>query len=191
MLQVLCGWRACRPPLRRISLCGFAAARQQGTFMGETKVEMHTVAWKRHDFPGHEACRVLWRDTGWAVVGVAVLVYERQACRLDYVIDCDPQWVTRSAGITGWVGDQTIDITVGQDAGGRWRLNGCSVEGVAGCSDIDLHFSPLCIKVSMDADDLTPTQPNNVHSRVHIVFSVNRRSTISPLHNGGGIPGIA
>lgn len=95
---------------------------------------------------------------------------ERQACRLAYVIDRDPQWVTRSAGITGWVGDQTIDITVGRDAGGRWRLNGCSVEGVAGCSDIDLHFSPLCIKVSMNADDYTPTQPNNVHSRVHIVF---------------------
>lgn len=110
--------------------------------MGESQVKMHSVVWKRHDLPGHEACRVLRRDTSWEVVGVAVLVYERQACRLDYVIDCDPGWVTRSAVVTGWVGDQTIDITVVRDAGGRWQLNGRSIEDVAGCSDIDLNFSP-------------------------------------------------
>jgi len=105
-------------------------------------MKVHTVVWKRHDLPGHEVCRVLQRDASWEVVGVAVLVYERQACRLDYVIDCDRQWVTRSAVVRGWVGDQTIDTTVVRATGGRWQLNGRIVEEVAGCSDIDLNFSP-------------------------------------------------
>jgi len=110
--------------------------------MSENQVKMHTVIWKRHDLPGHEACRILRHDAGWELAGVAVLVYERQACRLDYRIECDPQWVTRSAVVTGWVGDQTIDIRVERDAGGRWQLNGRSIEAVEGCSDIDLNFSP-------------------------------------------------
>ena len=102
----------------------------------------HTVVWKRHDIAGHEACRVLALATGWQLVGVAVLAYEGQACRLDYLIACDPHWVTRSAMVTGWVGDRTIRTTVVRDGDGQWQLNGRAIEDVAGCQDIDLHFSP-------------------------------------------------
>jgi hypothetical protein len=73
---------------------------------------------------------------------VAVLIWEGKACRLDYVIDCDAQWLTRSAVVTGWVGDRTIDVTVTRTASGQWRLNGKVCEDVAGCIDIDLNFSP-------------------------------------------------
>ena len=110
--------------------------------MSENKVKAYTVVWRRHDLPGHEACRVLPIDTGWQVAGVAVLAYERQACRLDYVIDCDSHWVTRSAVVTGWVGDQTIDVTVVRDGDGQWQCNGAVCDEVAGCIDIDLNFSP-------------------------------------------------
>lgn len=48
----------------------------------------------------------------------------------------------RSALVTGWVGGETIDIMVMRDAGGQWQLNGRCIENVAGCSDIDLNFSP-------------------------------------------------
>jgi len=100
------------------------------------------VVWKRHDLPGHETCRIVALDEGWHVTGVAVFAYERQACRLDYVIDCDPRWVTRSAVVTGWTGDQTIDVTVVREVSGQWRLNGQVWDAVAGCIDIDLNFSP-------------------------------------------------
>jgi hypothetical protein len=100
------------------------------------------VLWKRQDLPGHEACRVLPLDTGWQLAGVAVLAYEGQPCRLDYLIDCDPRWVTQSAAVTGWVGEQTISATVVRDGAGLWQLNGRAVDGVAGCIDIDLNFSP-------------------------------------------------
>lgn len=102
----------------------------------------HPVAWKRHDLRGLETCRIAALDTGWQVTGVAVLVYEGRPCRLDYLIDCSPQWVTRSALVTGWVGDQSIDVTAGRDASGQWLLNGNACEAVSGCIDIDLNFSP-------------------------------------------------
>ena len=107
------------------------------------KIENATsVIWKRRDLPGHETCRIIAGETDWRLTGVAILLWEARACRLDYLIDCDAQWVTRSAVVSGWVGEQTIDVRVTRDAGGRWTLNGEVCEGVAGCLDVDLNFSP-------------------------------------------------
>ena len=100
------------------------------------------VIWRRYDLPGYETCKILVSDGGWRLTGVAVLVWEGLACRLDYVIDCDEQWVTRLATVDGWVGDRLIGVTVARDAGGQWRLNGNACEDLAGCVDIDLNFSP-------------------------------------------------
>jgi uncharacterized protein len=116
--------------------------KEQDKFVSDNNVDVRTVVWKRQDLPGHEACRVLPLDTGWQLGGVAVLAYDGQACRLDYLIDCDPQWVTRSAVVTGWIGDRPISVTVVRDGAGQWQLNGRPIDGVAGCSDIDLNFSP-------------------------------------------------
>ena len=110
--------------------------------MGERTNSAPPVIWKRHDLPGHETCRTLFIDEGWRLTGVAVLFIEDQACRLDYLIHCDRQWVTRFAVVTGWVGDRTIDVSVTRDDRGQWTLNGKVCEDVAGCIDIDLNFSP-------------------------------------------------
>ena len=110
--------------------------------MSEKTVSSTPVIWKRHDIPGHETCLVVYRDEGWRLEGVAVLVWEGQACRMDYLIDCDAQWVTRSAAVTGWVGNRMIDVTVTRQDDGRWQLNGEECDDLAGCIDIDLNFSP-------------------------------------------------
>lgn len=101
-----------------------------------------SVLWKRQDLPGHEACRLLPLDTGWQLEGVAVFSYDRRACSLEYRINCDQHWVTQAAVVTGWVGNQTIDASISSDGAGMWRLNGRPVDGLAGCVDIDLNFSP-------------------------------------------------
>ena len=110
--------------------------------MDENKVNAPAAIWKRHDLPGHEACRIIQLGSGWQLAGVAVLAYERQPCRFDYLIDCDTHWLTRSAVVSGWVGQQIVDVNVVRDQGGEWRLNGRTVADVAGCTDIDLNFSP-------------------------------------------------
>ncbi len=101
-----------------------------------------SVIWKRLDLPGHEFCRVLASKSGWCLTGAAVLAAEGQACRLDYLIDCDRQWVTQSATVTGWVGNRTIDVRIARDANGQWSLNEKTCDAVAGCLDVDLNFSP-------------------------------------------------
>jgi uncharacterized protein len=62
--------------------------------------------------------------------------------RLDYLVLCDADWQTRSASVSGWVGDETISIDISVNEARRWRLNGVEVPAVEGCLDIDLSFSP-------------------------------------------------
>src|ERR1700704_1417703 len=102
----------------------------------------HTVLWRRLDVPGHEACRLIALETGWKISGSAVFDYEQRACRMGYEISCDAQWRTLSAVVSGWVGEQDIEIEVSRVEPGLWRLNGREIQEVAGCIDVDLNFSP-------------------------------------------------
>jgi uncharacterized protein len=105
--------------------------------------ETHAVLWRRHDLPGHEACRVISLEPGWRIAGTAVFLYERQACRLDYTISCDAMWRTLAAKVSGWIGERDVEVEVLRDPSGSWRLNGRDCPEVAGCIDIDLNFSPV------------------------------------------------
>jgi hypothetical protein len=71
---------------------------------------------------------------------VALFVHEGLSCRLDYSIACSASWVTKSARVSGWLGDRTIDIRIEHD--GSWTLNGAACPQVDGCLDVDLNFSP-------------------------------------------------
>lgn len=63
-------------------------------------------------------------------------------CRLDYSILSDAGWNTLKGSVSGWLGEKTIDldVTVGPDR--QWRLNEVAQYDVAGCTDLDLNFSP-------------------------------------------------
>jgi hypothetical protein len=105
--------------------------------------ETHAVLWRRLDLPGHEACHVIALEGGWRIAGTAAFLYERQACRLDYTIDCDATWRTLAAKVSGWVGERGVEVEALRDPSGDWRLNGRDCPEVAGCIDIDLNFSPV------------------------------------------------
>jgi hypothetical protein len=102
----------------------------------------HIVVWRRLDLPGHEACRLTARESGWRIAGAAVFAHEGQACRLEYAIACDAQWRTLAAAVSGWAGERDIEIEVVRDEAGLWRLNGDLIPEVEGCVDVDLNFSP-------------------------------------------------
>ncbi len=101
-----------------------------------------SILWHRLDQPGHESARIYFKNSCWHLAGTAVFAHNQQSCRLDYLIACDAQWRTASAKVSGWVGDQTIEIDLAVDAAQRWRLNGTERPEVAGCIDLDLNFSP-------------------------------------------------
>jgi hypothetical protein len=110
--------------------------------MKTAKLTRETIMWRRLDVPGHEAARLTTRDGAHVLAGTALFLYQGLPCRLEYSISCSPIWETVAARVEGWVGHDEIEITMAVDASRRWQLNGSEVPGVAGCIDLDLHFSP-------------------------------------------------
>ena len=102
---------------------------------------VETILWKSIPWPGHESARLLELDDGWELEGAATFLNDGQPCRLDYTIDCDPQWHTRRADVYGWIGNRAIDVII-EVTNGVWTMNGVEQPQVADCIDIDLNFSP-------------------------------------------------
>ncbi|MGH7311270.1 MAG: putative glycolipid-binding domain-containing protein, partial [Candidatus Rokuibacteriota bacterium] len=100
------------------------------------------ILWRRLDQPGHESARLRAHPFGWQLGGTAVFAHDGQPCRLDYGVVCDAAWRTVSGTVAGWVGSETVEITIAVDAARRWWLNGHECPGAAGCTDLDLNFSP-------------------------------------------------
>jgi len=59
-----------------------------------------------------------------------------------YLVLCDASWCTSSGRVTGWIGNETVEIELSVDSARRWRLNGTECPAVTGCTDLDLNFSP-------------------------------------------------
>jgi uncharacterized protein len=100
------------------------------------------ILWRRLDRPGHESARLSFLEPNWHLMGTAVFLHEQQPCRLDYQVICNSRWQTVSGRVSGWVGDQLIQVDLAADATLRWRLNGIEWPTVSGCVDLDLNFSP-------------------------------------------------
>ena len=102
-----------------------------------------SILWRRIDVPGHEAARIYGDDEGWYLDGAAIFLFDGNPCRLEYMIECDPEWRTTLVTIDGWVGEEPIahEIEVSED--GVWYLDEQEIKEVEGCLDIDLNFSPI------------------------------------------------
>ena len=103
---------------------------------------LHTILWRRLDRPGHESAALSRSGPGWRLEGSAVFSHDGQPCRLDYRVLCDAGWRTLSGEVSGWVGGRPISIAVAAGSDGDWTLDGREVSEVAGCTDLDLNFSP-------------------------------------------------
>lgn len=100
-----------------------------------------SILWRSIELKGHEACRLFSQEADWRLAGTAVFSHD-QPCRLEYVIVCDASWNTMLARVSGWVGKETVNIELAIDSERNWRLNGVERPAVAGCTDLDLNFSP-------------------------------------------------
>lgn len=97
--------------------------------------------WRRIDVPGREKARVRqtvdgWRLTGELDVGVSGLV-----ARIHYTIDCDHEWLTRSAQIEGEAGGP-VRFALAADGRGKWTCDGMPLSDLTGALDVDLGFTP-------------------------------------------------
>ncbi len=101
-----------------------------------------SILWQRLDRPGYESARVFFQQSLWHLTGTAVFAHEQKACRLDYMVVCNQEWQTLYGKVSGWMGNDPVDIELSVDKDNRWYINGKESPEVRGCIDLDLNFSP-------------------------------------------------
>jgi hypothetical protein len=110
--------------------------------MAELRMTSVAALWRRLDVPGHDACRLDVELDGWRLHGTAVFRLDGVPVRLDYRVECDRSWRSRSASVEGWVGARSIEIVIVRADDGRWLLNGAAAQGLDDCIDVDFGFTP-------------------------------------------------
>jgi uncharacterized protein len=101
-----------------------------------------SVLWRRLDTPGHDACRLEQRATGWVLDGAAVFSEDGSPAWLTYRVAGDLAWRTQNGEVRGWLGGRAVEFIVSRTCEGLWTLNGTVVAHLDGCVDLDLGFTP-------------------------------------------------
>ena len=100
------------------------------------------MRWRRLDVPGHEEARIDRTAEGWRLTGNLEATEGTVHAELAYVIDCEHDWRTRRALITGTAHGTTQRFEFVSDGKGHWSLDDAPLPLVDGALDIDLGFTP-------------------------------------------------
>jgi len=100
------------------------------------------ILWERLDMPGHEVASITLHRNRWNLAGIALFVYDRQPCRIEYEVECDVSWSTRDVSIRGEVCGAPVFLVLSRDVERVWTANEVLQPAVQGCLDVDLGFSP-------------------------------------------------
>jgi hypothetical protein len=98
--------------------------------------------WRRLDTPGHDACRVERRESGWRLEGTAVFLHDGTPARLDYRVACDRAWRSTEGEVSGWLGERPVGYRIARTPAGAWILDEAAVPGLDGIVDLDYGFTP-------------------------------------------------
>lgn len=101
-----------------------------------------SILWRGVYTRGHEACRLYQFGNEWRLEGTAVFFSDDRPCHLAYVITCDSSWNTLKGTVSGWLGNDDVNVELSVDASHQWLMNGVKQPAVSGCVDVDLNFSP-------------------------------------------------
>jgi len=103
---------------------------------------MAAILWRRLDAPGHDACRLGRSGAGWQLEGTAVFRHEGFPAQLTYRVACDLEWRTQQGHVHGWLGEQSVGLSITRTTGGMWLLNDAAVSDLENCVDLDFGFTP-------------------------------------------------
>ncbi|WP_417718550.1 putative glycolipid-binding domain-containing protein [Salipiger sp.] len=100
-----------------------------------------TTRWKALDRDGEDKCRLAHLDGGYMLVGHARFRDGSGWAALDYIVRTGPDWITRSADVSGTYGggEVALRFTVRD---GAWAMNCVPQPQLEGCEDIDFAFTP-------------------------------------------------
>jgi hypothetical protein len=76
------------------------------------------------------------------LLGGSVFLESKHVCQLNYRVVASTSFVTQRATVKGFIGTTSIDLRIRASGRGRWTVNGVDQPAAAGCSDLDLGFTP-------------------------------------------------
>ncbi|MDH2424281.1 putative glycolipid-binding domain-containing protein [Sphaerisporangium sp. TRM90804] len=103
-----------------------------------------TAAWRHlHARDGFEV--VYFRPTpeGLHVEGCTTAYEDGQTWIVDYAVELDTAWLTRSAQISGRSSAGSRQVTLKADGAGHWWVDGSPAPHLEGCLDVDLESSAM------------------------------------------------
>lgn len=100
------------------------------------------IHWRRLDVFGREHSRIQQVPSGWRLEGKVEVSESGVSARLDYVVECDPTWLTRSALVYGEADGRPVRFALSADGAGNWTADDQVLSAVSGALDIDLGFTP-------------------------------------------------
>src|SRR4051812_29926035 len=100
------------------------------------------MRWRRLDGPGREEARIEQTADGWRLTGRLETEEAAVRAQLMYTVDCERDWRTRQAVVTGSASGVPIRFEFAADGEGHWTLNGAPLPSAKDALDIDLGFTP-------------------------------------------------
>jgi hypothetical protein len=108
-------------------------------------VELPSVASWRHEGAraGFEVAFFSVNDRGPRVEGTTTATEDGRSWVVDYAIQLDGSWLTRSARIVGRSAGSTVVTVIEADGTGHWQVDGVAAPHLQGCLDLDLEASAM------------------------------------------------
>lgn len=113
--------------------------------MSESRIPtilVRDVLWRRLDEPSFEHCRVSELPDAFTIQGCVLTVADNQPFQVQYVVQCDLDWVTRLTYIQTIHGESYRRLELRRDESGTWWRDEERAPEFDGLVDIDLAVSP-------------------------------------------------
>jgi uncharacterized protein len=103
---------------------------------------VRSLLWNRRDEISLEYFELQQGASGIRLKGTVLTLAEKEPLRLEYTVDCDRAWVTRSVRINLIHASAPHELTLSVDDQRRWWCDGREITAVTGCFDFDINLSP-------------------------------------------------
>ena len=102
------------------------------------------AAWRHHDArEGFEVAYFERVGSTWRLRGCTTAVEDAQSWAVEYEIDTDADWITRTARINVLSDAGRRRTTIEADRSGNWAVDGEPAPQLTGCVDVDLESSAM------------------------------------------------
>ena len=101
-----------------------------------------SILWHSPRLQSSEHCILSDLPTGHQLNGVVVVPIGGDPADIHYQVEVDRQWRTRRVDIVITRGGGERRIGMAADGTGNWLVDGQAVDGLGGCLDVDLGWTP-------------------------------------------------